>query len=117
MPTSIAIDWAGARVAGGSLSVEVAPAPDRRWKQRFKRIVAMLDRAGGDWGEIELHGSTITVRDVHEGGEERLRHLLESVVVEIVGDPDAPTVAVRGDDDEPRARDRRLTEAFRAFGE
>ena len=108
------IDWGGARVEDGTLTVELTNVPTRSWRQRFLRVLAMLDRAGGDWQTINLRRGVIVVGGVREGGEDRLRHLLESAVVEACGGIDAAAGAkVDPERDEQRARDRRMTEAFR----
>ena len=83
--------------------------PTRTWKQRFRSVCAMLDRSSGDWEDIVLRGRTITVSGVREGAEERLRHLLDSAVLEADGGERRPPQR-----DEERERDRRMTETFRA---
>jgi len=110
-----AISWGGARVADGTLTVELDPAPDRAWTRRFRRVIAMLDRSPGEWEAIELHRGAITLTGVREGAQEKLRHLLESAIVEVSGDLHAGGPAGDRDGDEQRARDLRMTEAFRSL--
>ncbi len=50
------------------------------------------------------------------GSEERLDHLLDSAVAEVNGDPDARVTTEDPEADAVRARDRRMTEAFRRLG-
>lgn len=106
-----AFDWAGAEVRDGTLNVELTGTPGRAWASRFRSALAMLDRAGGDWGEVRLRRATVTVSAVREGSEARLRHLLDSAVVEANGEPGSEGPAQ--DADEQRSRDRRMTEALR----
>jgi hypothetical protein len=107
-----AIDWDGAVVRDGTLVVGLTEEPTRGWKRRFRGALALLDRTHGDWEAITLRGVTITVPALREGGEGRLRHLLDSAVVEASGDLDAAAPA-DGERDAQRARDRRMTEALR----
>jgi hypothetical protein len=107
------IDWGGAVVSDGTLSVPLTSSPSKAWKRRFRGVLEVLDRPSGDWGEIALRRGTITVRDVREGGEDRLRHLLDGVVVEVSGELDVTVSAADEKRDSLRARDRRMTEAFR----
>ena len=72
------IPWGGARVSDGTLTVGLAPPPRRAFAQRFRRVLAMLDRGGGNKDVVELRRATVTVRGVREGSEERLRALLDA---------------------------------------
>jgi hypothetical protein len=112
---SSAIDWDGAVVQDGTLSVCVTPAPTRGWTRRFRTVLGVLDRSSGDWDGIKLKRGTITASELREGSESKLRHLLDSVIVELGGDPDP--VRAPGPEDEERAalraRDLRMTEAVR----
>ncbi len=108
-----AIDWGGARVEDGTLTVELVPAPARAWRQRFRRALTMLDRTGGDWEAIDLRRAVIVVRGVREGSEDRLRHMLDSAVVEAAGDVELAAPSLDPERDGQRARDRRMTDAFR----
>jgi hypothetical protein len=72
------LDWSGAEVRDGILTVEIGGDRPKGWKSTFERTVRLL--GGGDWGEVKLKGGRVRVGDVSEGSEESLRHFLESVV-------------------------------------
>jgi hypothetical protein len=105
------LDWDSAEVRGCTLGVGLTAPPSRAWASRFRSAVAMLDRVDGQWGEVRLRRAAVTVSEVREGSEARLRHLLDSAVVEANGEPgsERPTE----DNDEQRACDRRMTDMFR----
>jgi hypothetical protein len=105
------LDWDSAEVRDGTLDVGLSAPPGRAWAGRFRSALAMLDRVGGEWGEVRLRRAKVTVSGVRDGSEERLRHLLDSAVVQANGEPgsERPTE----DADELRSRDRRMTDAFR----
>jgi hypothetical protein len=108
-PRMPAIDWDGAAVSSGTLVVGLSETPTRPWGLRFRSVCAILGVSAGDWEDIVLRGRTIRVSGVREGAEERLRHLLDSAVLE-AGGGERPQPAR----DEQRERDRRMTAAFRA---
>jgi hypothetical protein len=110
----LAIDWDGANVHDGTLEVELTAAPGRGWAARFRRAVALLDRVSGEWGAVSLRRGRVTVVEVREGGEPRLRHLLDSAVVQANGAPGSDAPADADPLADQRARDRRTTDAFRA---
>jgi hypothetical protein len=111
------IDWTTASVRDGRLKVEIAGDPGRDWSARVEEIAERLDRSGNAWGKIAVKKSTLRVKDVAEGAEADLRHLLESAVLqanaEFAPDDDEPD----DDDDKGSDEDRAMTAAFRAFGE
>lgn len=109
------LQWSGAQVRDGILTVEIAGDRPKGWKPTFEQTVRLL--GGGSWGEVKLKGDTIRVTGVGEGSEDSLRHFLESVIQEAnatnVADSDADDRAERapeGDD-----ADARMTERFRDF--
>ena len=107
------IDWATASVRDGRLTVEIAGDPGGEWSDRLEEIVERLDRPGSAWGKASVESSTLSVKDVEEGAEADLRHLLESAVLqanaEFAPDDDDEN------DDAGSAEDRAMTAAFRAF--
>src|ERR1700709_1161342 len=111
------IDWTTASVRDGRLKVEIAGDPGRDWSARVEEIAERLDRSGNAWGKIAVKKSTLRVKDVAEGAEADLRHLLESAVLgasaEFAPDDGEPD----DDDDKGSDEDRAMTAAFRAFGE
>jgi hypothetical protein len=113
------LQWSGAQVRDGVLTVEMAGERPKGYRQAFARTAKLLD--AGRWSEIAYKAGTIRVGGVDEGSEESLRHFLESVIQEIntalVEDDDDHT---EDGDDEREApeggdADARMTERFRAF--
>src|SRR5579872_1371415 len=113
---STTIDWGGARVHDSTLTVALSEAPSKDWKRRFRGVLAMLDRSPGEWEAIELRHGRIRVANVREGAEDKLRHLLESAIVEVNGDLSAGGATADPERDASRARDLRMTQAFRQMG-
>lgn len=89
----------------------------RGWKDSFERTAALI--GGGDWGKVKLKKDRVRVGDVPEGGEDRLRHFLESVVLQAnAAHPGAEAASPDEQDaDEPEADgpDARMTSRFRSF--
>ena len=112
------IDWTTASVRDGRLTVEIAGEPGSEWSARVRELAERLDRPGSAWGEIGVKTSKLRVKDVAEGAEGDLRHLLESAVLqanaEFAPDDDDDE---DGDADAGSEQDREMTAAFRAFAE
>lgn len=115
----VELNWATATVKDGKLAVDLDGKPSSAWKRSFETTAALL--RGGDWGAIELKKHAVRVSDVPPGGEEKLRHHLESLVEQAnaavrASESEAPE---RSDDEdgEPDSPDTRMTEAFRAFAD
>ena len=110
---AIGIDWGGAVVEDATLKVGLTARPTRGWGRRFRTVLALLDRSSGEWDAISLRAAAITATNLREGSEEKLRHLLDSIVTEVNGG----RVEENGPHDEQRemlrARDQRMTDAFR----
>lgn len=109
--TPIAIDWDGAEVRGRELTVALSEPASPRWRERFEQVLAQLDRGTRHrWGAVRAKKRRIVVAAVEEGGEEELRHVLESLVQEAnASEPDPHETD--GDD-----ADARMASAFRSFG-
>ncbi len=120
---NLQLDWSTAEVSGGKLSVSLSDKPDGEWAAVFERTALLLDR--GTWPEIKLKKGTITVKDLEEGSEEKLRFFLESVVQEAnaeqepdEADEDASeeeTESGAEEADQESDPDREMTDRFRAF--
>jgi hypothetical protein len=108
------IDWATAAVRDGRLTVEITGEPGEAWSDRVEEIVERLDRPGSAWGETSVKKATVRVKDVGEGAETDLRHLLESAVLQANAEF-APDDEDGDDDDAGSDEDRAMTAAFRAF--
>jgi hypothetical protein len=114
------IDWAGATIASGTLSVGLTGSTSKQWRESFDAVLALLGRNHSQWGEIALRKSKIEVADVQQDAAADLRHFLESIVQQVNSD-------LKPDDDEDQAEqlatdpekaaDQKLTSAFREFAE
>ncbi len=116
------LDWSTAEVHDGSLTVTLDGKPAKEWIARFERTVHLLNH--GSWEKVELKKGEINLSTITAGEEDRVRHFLESAVLEANGalahdesdtDPDDA-----GDDDDdaestPEGPDTEMTERFRAF--
>jgi hypothetical protein len=115
------IDWTTAKISGGALTVGLVGEAPKGWSKRFDGVLALLEQgASGEWGEISLHKKTIKVDDVQEGSEEDLRHLLESVLLQVNSDfepsADHRRESSSVDEQDPQAeKDRSMADAFRDF--
>jgi len=118
---AVQLCWSEAEVSEGQLRVPLEPKPDKEWTRRFEGTAALLDR--GAFGKVSLKKGQVRVGPIEPGCEEKLRHFLESVVLEANGpqeheEADEPErqeeEAQAGDRDE--GPDRQMTERFRAFG-
>jgi hypothetical protein len=114
------LNWSGAKVDDGRLVVELEGELPSGWKKNFANTVTLL--GGGEWGKVELKKRTVTVSDVAEGAEEKLRHFLESLIQQANAahppaspeSDDAESHAQAADDDGP---DELMTERFRSFSD
>ena len=111
------IDWEPAEVHDGTLRVGLTGVPARKWSERFKSVLGQLDRRSPGWDEVKLAKRKIEVTGVQEGAEGDLRHLLESVVVQVNADLHPQTQSGGEDTDAQAETDARLAEAFRSFAE
>ena len=111
-------------VAG--LTVELSSAPPKAWGKDFAGVAALLQPRNRRWGKVRLAKNVIEVADVLDGSEEELRHLLESVVLQVNSDLELDAgedvSARRGQaptDSDGAARDasRSMAARFRSFAE
>jgi hypothetical protein len=116
------LDWGTAEVRGGRLSVQVEGDAPPGWRETFEKTIKLLD--AGDWEEIKVKKHGVRVKGVSPGSEERLRHLLESAVLEANANHISPEQEAEDDreadseldaDDAERSEDAEMTERFRAF--
>jgi hypothetical protein len=114
------LDWSGAEVSQGKLTVPLDGKPTDEWRATFERTVALLDR--GTWPGIELSKEKIKVAEVEPGTEERLRFFLESAVQEANGeqpedDEDREDEETEDDEesDDSEDPDRQMADRFRSF--
>lgn len=109
--------WEEAEVHDGELHLALTADAPRGWAPRFRRLLARLGTDGESrWGRISVSRREVKVADVAEGGEVDLRHLLETVLLQVNTDfgPEEEDDAERSPEEQ---RDARLTESFRGFAE
>lgn len=110
------LDWSSAQVRDGKLEVSLRGELPPGWQDSFDRTVALLP--GGEWGKVRLKKDRIRVHDVAEGCEDRLRHFLESVVLQANTSAEPPGAEAHdeaGADDALSQPDGAMTERFRSF--
>jgi hypothetical protein len=108
------IAWDSAEVREGVLVVEISGDVSKAWTERLTKVIDRLD-APGRWGAVKVGRAKLTVRDVAQGAEADLRHVLEGAVQQTNADL-APPPPETSDADEPSAADAEMTAAFRSFG-
>jgi hypothetical protein len=119
------LDWSSAEVHDSKLSVPLDGEPPRGWRDTFERTAALL--GANDWDSVKLKGRQVEVTGLKQGGEEKLRHYLESIVQE-ANAAHAPEENEESDDDErsgdhdedsveerAASPDTEMTERFRSF--
>ena len=113
------LDWSAAQVSGSTLSVEVTGEFDDEWEQTFARTLALLS-SSGTWGSIGFKKGKVTVDDVQEGSEDKLRFALDGAAQEAnahhADDDTDESDESSGEDDEGSEgddTDRRMTDRFR----
>jgi hypothetical protein len=113
--SEVSIDWSSAEVREGSLRVKLRGRPPSDWRDGFDRTVALLP--AGDWGKVRLKNDRIRVRRVRPGSEDRLRHFLESVVLQANSSSPEPPGSTQdtGTERPLDGVDAEMTERFRAF--
>ena len=120
------LNWSTAKVKKSKLTVDLDGELPSGWKDSFDAVARLL--AGpADWGEVSLNRKkTVSVADVSEGSEERLRHFLESVVEQANADhrPDDPQREQSDEDDDDgedesdeSGPDAEMSERFRSFAD
>lgn len=125
--SEIKLSWTSAKVDDARLTVPLEGDIPRQWRKDFETTVRRLGR--GDWGEVEVKKDTVRVSDVSPGSEDKLRHHLESIVIQANAAHEAREREKAGDaredrdedgedeGEEPEGPDAEMTTRFRAFGE
>jgi hypothetical protein len=116
--TAPQIDWASAEVSDGELTVGIVGDVPKGWVARLKALLERLGQTGSErWGPIKVAKGRITVGELADGAEPDLRHLLESAILQANADlaPEEESDEAAGQESPERARDGRMTSAFRAF--
>jgi hypothetical protein len=121
------LNWSSAEVKNGVLSVGLDGERPKGWNKTFAATTAMLG-GGGTWEKVELRKDRIKVSGVAPGMEDKLRHYLESVVLQANADHAPETEddsdedgegqeAEAGQDDSGDDPDSDLTSRFKAFAD
>lgn len=114
--TAPQIDWTSAEVSDGELTVAFVGEVPKGWVARLKALLERLGQTGSEqWGQIKVSKGKIAVEDLREGSEPDLRHLLESAVLQANADLAPHEEDPVSEESPERARDGRMTAAFRAF--
>ena len=120
MSADITLKWETAEVVGTTLTVALGGAVDKAWRHNFETTIALL--SDGEWGEVALKKQKVRVSDVKPGTENKLRHFLESVLLQAnaargrdeVDSGDASEAGRADSDTDLRVE---MTERFRSFAE
>jgi hypothetical protein len=116
------IDWGTAEIQDATLTVDLSGASSKVFKQRFERVLALLDTPHSHWGKVRIGRKAIQVAAVQQGAEAELRHFLESVVLQANSElthheQSAHRAVDETPEDETARADRQMTAAFRAFAD
>ena len=123
--TEPVLDWGSAEVSDARLTVGLDGEIPSGWKASFETTATLL-AARSQWGAISVSKKRgiISVRDVAEGTEERLRACLEGAVEQANADhpteepdEDDDVSAEDADDDGQTGPDAEMTERFRSFAD
>jgi hypothetical protein len=122
------LDWSTAEVADGKLTVSLEGEPPKGWKQSFETVARLLSH--GEGSPVTLKKGEVRVDGLRPGDEEKVRHLLESVVQQANADhrPPEEEPADENDEDEDEEKvpleqigqsspDAEMADRFRSFGE
>lgn len=117
---SVGIDWSSAEVRDGDVTVDLAGEAPKPWRERFEAVRVLLGESSGGWDDVKLVKRTIHVRGLEPGAETDLRHLLESIVVQV--NAERSDEGANGDDDHQKAdraaiADAEMTATLRSFAE
>jgi hypothetical protein len=120
------LDWSTAEVADGRLTVALEGDPPKGWKHSFETVARLLSH--GEEPSVTLKKGEVRVDGLRPGDEEKVRHLLESVVQQANADHRPPEQEQRDEDDEDGDKvpleqigqsgpDAEMADRFRSFAE
>jgi hypothetical protein len=118
-------DWSTAKVADGRLTVALEGERPTGWKQSFETVARLL--AHGEGSPVTLKKHEVRVEGLRPGDEEKVRHLLESIVQQANADHRPPEVEPDDEDGEEdetvpleqigqSSPDAEMADRFRSFG-
>ena len=115
------LEWAGAEVHGGVLTVPLSGTASKSWSEHFGAVLRLLDRSKQTWDGVSLSKKAVEVRGMQPGAEDDVRHFLESIVVQVnseLAPAEDRTAAEDRDSLDPQERaDLEMTESLRAFAD
>jgi hypothetical protein len=121
----VKLDWSSAEVHDGKLVIGLEGKPQKAWKAAFERTTRLLGR--GKWEEVSLKKGKVLLRPITPGEEDRVRHFLESVVLEANStiETTGEDIAERSEDADGAKKkeageapeDQEMTERLRSFAE
>ncbi len=76
----VKLDWSSAEVRDGKLAIGLEGKVQKGWKDAFERTTRLLNR--GRWEEVTIKSGKVLLRPISPGEEDRVRHFLESVVLQ-----------------------------------
>jgi hypothetical protein len=114
------IDWSGAQVSDGSVTLPLSGDAPKDWSERFGAVVALLAQKGSArWGDVNVTKKVVKVADLQPGAEDDLRHFLESIVAQVNSElgeeTDASAAQPAHDADPQAAQDAESAERLRSF--
>ena len=80
MSDEVKLDWSSAEVHDGTLVISLDGKVRKAWADAFKRTTRLLNR--GTWEEVSLRKGKVRIQTIAPGQEDRVRHFLESVVLQ-----------------------------------
>jgi hypothetical protein len=125
MSEEVKLDWSSAEVHDGKLVISLEGKLQKGWADAFKRTTRLLNR--GTWDEVTVKKGRVVVQPIAPGQEDRVRHFLESVVLQANSAISTPEEANAereedtNDSEDQEAReapeDQAMTERLRSFAE
>lgn len=109
------IKWDSTQIEDGTLIVELTGPNSKVWNERFAGVLTLLDTPHSGWGEVRLTKKGIKVGDCQQGTEEQLRHLLESIVMQVNTDTDAQENGTERESESEPDPDEQMAATFRGF--
>jgi hypothetical protein len=117
------LDWSTADVRDGTLTVTIEGEQPKGWKRSFETVAHLLAHGS----PVKLKKSEARVDGLQPGDEEKVRHLLESIVQQVNADHRPPEDEHSDEDEEDDDEvpvdlgesrpDREMGDRFRSFGE
>ncbi len=119
------LDWSTAEVSDGRLTVALDGERPKGWKRSFETVAQLLTH--GEGSPVTLKKHEVRVSGLRPGDEEKVRHLLESVVQQANADHRPPEEEQRDEDGEDEetvpleeigqsSPDAEMADRFRSFG-